>query len=100
MGDDPIGVEHDDYRMGDAVRVAAGAVVLVQQAEGANNLGIGIGEDWVFDFSAFGKTRQLRHRIIGYGRDLVAKRSEFIDPFVPGDRLDNAEGSPIERSRK
>ena len=98
MGDDAVGIEHDDHRMGDAVHITAGGVVLVQQAEGADDLGVGIGEDRILYFPAFGETRQFGDRIVGYRRDLVTERSEFIDPVVPGDRLDDAEGSPIERS--
>jgi hypothetical protein len=30
VGDDAVGVEHDDDRMSDAVRVTAGGVVLVE----------------------------------------------------------------------
>lgn len=96
--DDAIGVEHDNHRMGDTVRIAAGGVALVQQAEGADDLGTGVGEDRKLYFTAFGETRYFRHAIIGYGRDLVAELSEIIDSDIPGDRLDNAEESPIERS--
>ena len=98
MRDDTFGVENDNDGVGDTVRIAAGGVVLVQQAESANDLGPGIGQDGKLDFPAFGEPGYFGNAIIGNGRDLVAERSKFLDPVVPGDRLDNAEGSPIERS--
>ena len=98
MRNDAVGVEHDNNRMRDTVRITAGGVVLVQQTECANDFGFGIGENRIFNSAAFCEARYCRDGIVSYRRDLVAERSEFIDPFVPGDRLDNAEGSPIERS--
>ena len=100
VGDDAIGIEHDNDRVRDTVRVAAGGIVFVEQSERTDDLGVGVGEDRIFHFPAFGEPRQLLDRIISNGCDLVAERSEFIDPFVPGDRLDDAEWSPIERSRE
>lgn len=50
-----IGVDHDDHRVGDIVAVAALGIALVDQAEGADNFGLRVGEHRVLDFPHPGK---------------------------------------------
>jgi hypothetical protein len=55
--DGSIGVNYDNYRMGDVVAIAAGRIALVHQTKSANDLGLGVGENRVLYFPAFGEAR-------------------------------------------
>lgn len=48
-------VNHQNYRMGDVVAVAADRIGFVDQSKGTNDFGLGVGEDRVLNFSTLGE---------------------------------------------
>ena len=71
VGDDTVGVEHDDDRVGDTVGVAAEGVVLVEKAERTDNLGAGVGQH-----RAYYRLKQNVRRLRGEARQLASSLGE------------------------
>ena len=98
MGDDAFGVDHEYHRVGNAVPLRAPRELLVDQPERLDNLRLPVGKQGQGDFFPLGELGMDRDRVVGDDRDVVAESAEILKPFVPGDRLDLAPGSPANRS--
>jgi hypothetical protein len=95
---DPLGVGDEDDRVRDAMSRRAHRIVFVQDAERLDDCGFRIGKQRQLDAPPLGEGRERPDVVIADRCDIVAAGGEFIDPFVPGDRLDLAVGSPVERA--
>ncbi len=95
---DALGVDDENDRVGDAVAGLPRRVVFVEHLEGADDFRARIGEQGKTDIALLGETRERRDFVIADGRDVVAEAGEFAQSSVPGDRLDFAGGSPVERT--
>lgn len=93
-------VEHDDGRMGNAVAKSAGCLLLVEDTEGPDDFRLWIGQHREPDLPPLREAAQRVDRVIADGGDGVAEVGDLFEALVPGDRLDLAEGSPVEGSRE
>ena len=96
MGDDPLGIDDEDGRKGNAVPRAAPRKSLVDQAEGADDFGLFVGQQRESDVLGGGEAGMYGDRFPGDDRDVVTEGFELIEAPVPGDRLADAMGSPVE----
>lgn len=98
MGDPTLRIEHHDDRMGDPVGIAPARITFVEETKLADYFGFRICNERHLQIAAALKTIEEPFLIIGYRCYVIAKSFNLIDLTVPGDRLDDAVGSPIERS--
>ncbi len=100
MRDDTLGIDHEGDRMGEAVPRAAPRHARVDQPEGTDDLRSPVRQQGIGDISFTGEIGVHLDRIVGHDGDVVAESLEFLEAFVPGDRLAFAVGSPVERARE
>jgi hypothetical protein len=93
-------VDHEDDRQGDAVPRARLFELRVGDAEGRNDLRICIRQQRVADIAGVREAFQRRRFVMRDQRNVIAERAKFLDPGVPGDRLDLAVGSPVQGAGK
>ena len=98
MRDHALGVDDEQHRDGHTVARPARRKIFVEQTEGADDRRFRVGEQGEADVAALREPRQRPNIVIADRGEGVAKRREFLDFVVPGDRLGLAVNSPIQRA--
>jgi hypothetical protein len=91
--------DEDDWQ-GDAVPRTAFRKLRVGDPEGGNDGGLCVGQQRVPDIPGICETLQRCRFVMRDEGDVIAERAKFLDLGVPGDRLDLAVRSPVQRSRE
>ena len=93
--DNAICVRHKNDRHCDAIPGRIFGKAFVDDVKRLDDCPIRVGEKLKRNFAPFGKCRDCGDLVVTNRRDVIAELCEFIDPFIPGDRLVLAVGSPI-----
>jgi len=96
----PLVVHDNDDGMGDAIGKISWGVPHIEQVESPDDTGLRIGQNRIGHIPAAMEAPQGTHRIVGHRGHVVAEVVYLFDPITPGDRLDDAIGSPIKGSRE
>jgi len=98
--DDTFGVGDEDDRMREAVTGRPFRESLIEDIERLDDVGLSVRKQRHPDFLVFRESRERPDIVITDEGDVVAAFREVRVPFVPGDRLKFAVGSPVERTGK
>ena len=100
MADHAVLADDKNDRQGDAIPGTALAKLRIGDAEGGNDFSRRVRQQRVADIPGVGETFQRARFVMRDQRDVIAERLKFLDTGVPGDRLDLAVGSPVQRARE
>ncbi len=88
VADDAGAVDHENDRQRDAVPRTALFELRVGDAEGGDDLGLGVRQQRVADIACLGEAPERAGFVMGDQGDVIAERVKVLDAGVPGDRLD------------